>query len=925
VTRGRLRRAAGGVAGVWIALALAGVAGLTSFVATAGPREVTAADNKALDQTVRGLAPAQAAIEVSASSLAVGSPSGLTPDRQAAFGVEVRSLIKPPISLTPGGNRAFEQGPDAIGLTGGAPNAFIRGCSSGPGYAQVLLAADSGLQADSRLVAGSWPGPTTAGVPGGTEADRAGLTEPVAVPVAVAQRFGVRPGSVMTVTTAAGQKADLVVSGIIVPQPAALFWSTGTATTTPYYVGSCRLWTGQVVVGSAGLTGMAAILSGHGLVESWYWPVSVSHLSGAQVGPLSSAISAVTTTSLSPEVTAVGLQLSAQPTWSSQLPGLLAQIQAQLATVQSLDDLVIGGLFAAGLLLMLLCAALVADRYAAEFVLVRARGGSLRQVAGSALRRSTGAGLPGAAAGVVLAVLAIRTASTSMAGWILPALTVLIAVASTPVICTWQVRRGVTARPAARAEVAVPARSARRIVAELTVAAVTAGAVAALLVRGTGTGSNQLAFACPALLAATASIVVARLYPVPIRALLPFAGTRRGPVTFLGLTTAGRSRLRALMPAITLVLTMTLAVLGWLLTMSVSSGEVASSWVQAGADAVITAPGAGTVSTADQRAASAISGVTHATGIYATGSGTGYAPTLTTGTSGSVTAGLLLVNPAQYGALAAATPWPQFAADRLAPRSGPVPILISAQLAARTGAGSGATGTFTFFGQRQAVTVTGTIGDTTPAFPAGGGSFIVYPQWAAARIAALPGPNTLLITGSGIATARLAALTAHMRGFQLTTRQGLLEAQYTSPAQYAIRLFGLSAWAATALSVIALLFGLLAAAPRRRTLMTRMDALGMSSRQALVLALFDPLSLLAVAILGMAAAAIALAVILRKVVDLAPLTSSQVPVPVQLSAPALLIPAVIAIALALAAVATEQVLARRRNSPARELRTEEGS
>ncbi len=927
MSRGRLRRAANGVAGVWIALGLAGVAGLTSFVATAGAREITAADNKALDQTITGLAPAQTTFEVSTSSLSAGRTSWMTPGQQEAFGLAVQALVKPPIVLTPGASRAFEQGPDAIELTGGAPAAYVGVCPGSSGYAKVVLAADSDLQADSRLVAGSWPGPTTEGVPGGTAADRAGLTEPVAIPVQVGQRFGAGVGSVMTLVTAAGRKVDLVVSGLIAPRPNALFWSTGAATPTAYTVQvsfGCRLWAGQVVVGSAGLTGMAAILSGSGVQDTWYWPVSVSHLSSAQVGPLSAAITALATNSLIPAENSAGLFFSSFPTITSQLPGVLSQIQAEQATIDSLADLVIGGLFAAGLLLMLLCATLAADRYGPEFALVRARGGSMAQVLGSALRRSTGAGLPGAVAGVVLAVLAVRTSSTSLAGWVLPGLTALIAVGSAPVICAWRVRRGTAAQRGTRADLTTGRRPARRVVAEATVVVVTAAAVAALLVRGTGTGSDQLAYACPVLLAATAAIIVARLYPVPIRVLLPVAGAGRGPVAFLGLTGAGRSRLRALMPAATLVLTLTLALLGWLLTLSVAAGEVASSWAQTGADAAFTAPGAGTVTAGDLRAVAAVPGVTHTAAIYTSGAGTGYAPTLTTSAGSTVPVGIAVVSPGPYAALARATPWPDFPAARLTRRPGPVPVLVSAALAAQLGpaGGSAAHRVFTYFGQHLDVTVAGQVSDSTPAFPQGG-SYIVYPQWAAADIPALPGPATLLATGSGIPTARLTAIAAHMHGFQLTTRQGLLAAQDNSPARYAINLFGLSGWTAAALSAVTLLFALLASAPRRRTLLTRMSALGMPASQTLALALFDPLALLAVALIGMAATTTTLTLILRRVVDLSPLTSSQVTVPVQLYPTPLLIAAAAAITLALAAITTEHLLARTNTATA--LRTEEAT
>jgi hypothetical protein len=81
---------------------------------------------------------------------------------------------------------------------------------------------------------------------------------------------------------------------------------------------------------------------------SWYWPVSLTHLTAAGAGPLADVISKVAATdSLGPAASAAGLSFYSEAMMSSQLPGLLGQVQAQLATIESLDDLVIGGLFAA--------------------------------------------------------------------------------------------------------------------------------------------------------------------------------------------------------------------------------------------------------------------------------------------------------------------------------------------------------------------------------------------------------------------------------------------------------------------------------------------------------------------------------------------------------------------------------------------------
>ncbi len=189
----------------------------------------------------------------------------------------------------------------------------------------------------------------------------------------------------------------------------------------------------------------------------------------------------------------------------------------------------------------------------------------------------------------------------------------------------------------------------------------------------------------------------------------------------------------------------------------------------------------------------------------------------------------------------------------------------------------------------------------------------------------MPGPNELLVTGASLSVPRLEAVASvHLHDDGLLLRSSLLRAQQQSAAQYAVRMFDVGSWAAAALSAVALLFGLGATAQARRHLRTRMSALGMSSRQARALALFDPVSLLIVAIAGMAAAGTLLALISSEVIPLRSLTGSAVPVPVQLNLTALLYPAAGVAALALIIIAAEHALAARAESAA-DLRNEEAN
>jgi putative ABC transport system permease protein len=911
-----------GEAGFRLALALAAVAALTAFVAAAGPREVAAAQNGAASRALAAIPQAQTSIVVTSDWFPQpGQPSTvMTRSQQAGLGSAMARSFPKPITTPAGGIRAYLAGP-LLRVPAAAPSAIM---DLRP---DLQLNYDSDLTADARLVSGSWPGTAHQGLPGQTAADRDADVLQVAVTQANAARFSLRPGSLQELGVLAGRPVWLQVTAVIEPRPQASFWGSSDALATPYATGPMggRYWNGGAVVSPAELTALQSVDPSTDMHGVWNFPVQVAHLKPQQLGPLAAAITASAGSNTAASVaSAIGFTFIQPPVISSQLPGQLTAIQAQLAATIGIDSLVIGGLFAAGLLLMLLCAGLAADRYEAELALTRARGASLLQISMRALGRSLGATAPGLAIGIGLASVA-GAAGGSPSAVILPALTAVVAIGSVPVRCTWRVRKSDSAHAAQRSDLTVRRRSPRRVVAEMSVLAITAGAVVALRLRGLQSGTDELAVISPVLVAVAASIAVGRLYPIPVRALLPLAAGRRGPVGFLGLTKTGRSGLATILPALALILTLTLAAFGWMLTHSVTAGQLASSWSQSGADAVITAPGNNTISAADARAFAALPRVRHTALIYTALGTTPFAPSLISPTGKSVPLGLAVVNPGPYAKLSADTPWTGFPASALARGKGPVPILISA--AAQTVSGvDGSAGSHQILeldGIRLPVRIAGPI-TATPAFPTGG-IYVVMPQWAEPSFPSIPGASTLLVTGPSASPRAMAALAAReVHGSQVILRATLVHAQQVSAAEYAVRLFVLASWAAAALSAVALFFGLAATAQSRRNLRTRMSGLGMSSRQARALALFDPVSLLTVAVAGMVVAGITLSLISRQVVNLAALTSSPTPAPVTLNAAAILIPALGIIVLALATVATEHALASRAD-PATALRYEEVS
>jgi hypothetical protein len=195
------------------------------------------------------------------------------------------------------------------------------------------------------------------------------------------------------------------------------------------------------------------------------------------------------------------------------------------------------------------------------------------------------------------------------------------------------------------------------------------------------------------------------------------------------------------------------------------------------------------------------------------------------------------------------------------------------------------------------------------------------PQWAAARLDYIPGPDLLLATGAGTGSRRFAAAAAGAGpGRVITRRQQVLAGLRAAPAQGAAdHVNTLGIWAAGALLVLALLVGLAASAGGRSALAGRMSALGMPARQARALDLLQALPLLAAGITGMLVATIGLALLIGPALNLAVFAAGGPAdgpsfVSVQVQPGALLLPAAGAVIAVLVIVAAQHALAARRES-----------
>jgi putative ABC transport system permease protein len=918
----RIRRFLVGEAGPGPAAALAVIALLAAFLATAGPREITSLQNKALRQT---LAQQTGGFGITATSSPpdIGPSAALSAHQIQVMSDVMAGYVRPPL-VSPAAQRWAGLTAPLLGVLNPEPQVVL----SEPPRLEIVYR--SALTGNARLVSGTLPRSATVG-----NGSTGPVTLQAAITAATAKTFGLRLGSLVRLGRAATMPASdppivLSITGVLRPaDPASTFWTTDPLVAAPYLQNPTHhpVWLGAVLIGPDELSALQDAVTGTSTEISWDFPLDSSGLTASQAPGMLAAMTTVTSGNAG-EAALQAVQVvqagplggfsspQSAPTLTAIGAGVLSAFIAGQAAVGTTDALLLAGVAAAMVILLLIGAAAVAEAFGGELVLSRARGGSAGQVAGRVLGATAGAAGPALVVGVVVGVVVVPGGGNT-ASWVLAALAAVVALGAPALLAAWQHRGLRSLAGAGRGDVVVPRRSARRLVIESTALVVIVGGVVALRVRGLapGAGVDPYLVCAPVLIAVAAGLVAARVYPVPLRALARVTAARRGAVGFLGIARSARARSVPLLPALALVVAMAVIALGGMVRAAVTSGQIAASWQQVGADAVVDAAGGSlSIGPAAQAAIAAAPGVAHASAVYLMDAGAAQAGNLLVGATGTVTTGVVIVDPAQYAALVADTPWPAFPARLLAPpppgqRGSPVPVIASPAMAADIRAGSRQ---LAFDGADLPLRVAATA-SSTPALP-GGGPFVILPAWVVSRLTGGAEPNTMLLAGAHINIRALGAVVARaLPGGIITSRAAALQADAGTPAVHGSDLaLEQAAGAAAACAAAAVLLGVLLTGQDRTRLGVWLTAMGMTARQARRLALLDTLPLLLVAILGGELASLAIGPLIGPGLDLSAFTGSSAPVTLRPDLVALTAPAAGALILITMAAAGQNALIRHR-------------
>ena len=871
------------------------LAGGCVLAATAGPRQTQATGTRALRQTLGSVSPLDQSMVATTNWSLVNTSYGdgggtyggtglaLTQSNLATVTSQLRTDFSGgPLTLDP-------QSADWAALTS-EPYSLgrfpvlkkLRGIP-----AKLEVAYRYPLAGHLRLVAGSMP---AAALP----FPAVDTVIQVVITQAMASGFGLETGSSVSIGVPSTQNPGLIddiqldVTGIVEPtDPDSLFWTTDPLLPGPTlsYTSAGPLWIGAVIADPGELGAMQQIFGQDGLVLQWQLPVDTASLRG-QPPALYNQVNDIT--NRDPKLTGFVAPLSDDFTVTSGLLQPLVDLVQESNAVNLVLLMVYVGLAVASAVMLLLAARMIANRRSAEFALLRARGASLRQLFWFGFLGAALPCVPAAALAWALAVLLIPNAAPpGPAAW-WPGLAALVIATAGPGLVAARQHRLPRRRRATRAGGTRRRRRqwVTRVIVEVTAAAV---AIGGIVIARTQTGMVDLyASAAPVLVAVLAVIVILRLYQVLLRALARASARRRGVVGFVGLTRASAATVTFALPALTLVLAVTMASFTGMVKQAVANSEVEASWQMTGADVAVSGPraqniAASLISPSAVASMAEVPGVTRAAAVLVV-------PLSVAG--GAVITGIV-VDPASYAALVASSKvFPPVNPALLTAASGRdavTPVLASPQAAADLAA----PGNDSIFAQQGLpglrVRITGELA-STPALP-GGGAFIVLPQSA---IGAAHPVDLMLLNGPSINMTRLRALAQATTGsaeLLISTRSAALQQLAGAPLQQGTFLiFALAIGYAIALALAVVLLQLALGAPDREVILARLATMGLPERRRGLLAAVEVLPAIAAAAVAAIGCAIALPQVVDPALNLSVFTQSQVPVPLQPDAASFALP-----------------------------------
>ena len=666
---GLLRRQffAGPVASIMLALlVLAG-----ALLAISVPRAVAAMHTAALADSLEQFPAREIDLVTSSRNLPeLGASSGdttLEPGIDAVWGAQEQRLLDiradMPELLT------GVTGEPLTALVAGPTKASVPGASADSTSYQLFTAFDPRIREHITLTGGDWPATLAGPAPGSTPLE-------IVLADAVAEEMDWAPGEDRSIPIGTTPQDVRLVGTFAVIDPDDGFWThvppVALEPSVAYTPGGSIEVTG---LGFADPVSWAALQESKlpTTMDAWF-PVLPERIRAADSAELIAQLDEFTS-----QVFVLGggsweywFATVGEVAFISGLTDALADAGAAASASDAVLATIASGPIGVMVAVLVLGSRVVFERRRTGLELAAARGASPGQLRGILVLEGLAIGLPAAIIGGALGTLLVP-ADGGVAGWAIAALFAL-----TPAALLVAAEPGLSPLRRARTDLGRPSTGRFRWIAEVLVAALAVTAVVLLFRRGlatsaASTGVDPLLAATPLLLSLLACLVVLRVYPIPLGALVRRTARRADLVPFLGSARALRDPSAGLVPVLAVVVGVSVAVFSSVLLGTVQSGVERAADAQIGADASI----GGTPFTLEQLDEfAAVPGVAAIAPVYSA------KPTKVTADGRSRTSTLIVVDtgemrPVQEGR-DAATPLPEGLA---ASDAEDVPVLLSKTVA----------------------------------------------------------------------------------------------------------------------------------------------------------------------------------------------------------------------------------------------------
>ncbi|MGW6154731.1 FtsX-like permease family protein [Streptomyces sp. NPDC055144] len=836
--RTRLRTAPGA------ACALALLVALTSCLAAVFPRAVQDYEDAGLRHAVSSAVPQRTVLQLTTSEPGIEQEPGArdemmrTESMSAAYEEIVGSLHAP---------LAVDKAQSSYGLRTTVQLAATtdKWLPQPDGLAaEFTLSAQSGLARHSTVTAGRLPRVTGKVTLETTEVEGA-------VTASTAEALHIEPGSVVHVPALIKGYVSVHITGVLkAKDPRASYWAASPLLAAPSLRQTetrppSNFWVGGILLAP---DAAPALLNTAGEPEQfWQLAPDLGSLDARTMPALKSALAY---TKDGPGLLAVRRATSGDTEVATGLDEFITGYQELRSRIGPVVSVAAYGTGTVACIVLLMAGGLAAERRRAEFTVLRSRGGSVRGLTGRLLAETAVVAVPAGAAGLTLALVAVRHGRWQPA--------VLAAAAVVLLTCLALPLRAAAAHRrvhvgGARDDLAHARPSRRRTVAELTLLVLAVASIVALRRRGTSDGGDGLVSLAPVLVGVVAAFVLVRVYPLPLRWLARPAGRLRGVVGYLSLARTGRATAgagTAVLPLLALLTALTTAAFGGSVLAGIDHERDRAAVLATGADARVESDSALPAALAGQiRKMPGVRDVSPLTLRYDAEP-----------KDGRRKVPLAVVDTPSYARLAARTDLGEFPAGALttdAAKTGtaafPLPVLASPSMRDVFG-----TGPFSLWMDGEDIVLR--ISEVRTTTPALSDDFLVVDRTALARrvgigqkanedIASRYLPSSLLVTGDHIDGPAL----RKAAGSKVSVRLRATErARYVdSPLQTgAARVYSAAVVIGGGYAALTLLLALARAAPERTALLARLRTMGLTRRQARRLLILEALPQAALAAAG---------------------------------------------------------------------------